>query len=55
MKYLLILNKFELSKERLENKIRTKLNDAKFYEDNGFMLESYKDINEILYFVVILN
>ncbi len=50
MKYLLILNKFELNKEILKNKIKARLNDAKFYEDNGLILETNKNANEILYF-----
>ena len=50
MKYLLILNKFELNKEILKNKIKARLNDAKFYEDNGLILETNKNVNEILYF-----
>ena len=49
MKYLLILNKFELKKDILKNKIKAKLKDANFYEDNGLILETDKDINEILY------
>ena len=50
MKYLLILNKFELSKERLKDKIKAELNDSKFYEDNGLILETQQDINKILFF-----
>lgn len=50
MKYLLTLNKFELNKEVLKNKIKARLNDAKFYEDNGLILETNKNANEILYF-----
>jgi tRNA(Leu) C34 or U34 (ribose-2'-O)-methylase TrmL len=50
MKYLLILNKFELSKEVLKNKVKNKLNDSKFYEDNGLILETNQNINEIIYF-----
>lgn len=49
MKYLLILNKFELSKDVLKNKIKAKLKDANFREDNGLILETNKDINETLY------
>ena len=49
MKYLLILNKFELSKDVLKNKIKTNLEDANFHEDNGLILETNKDINETLY------
>ena len=50
MKYLLILNKFELSKERLKDKIKAELNDSKFYEDNGLILGTQQDINKILFF-----
>jgi len=50
MRYLLILNKFELNNEVLKNKIKARLNDARFYEDNGLILETSKDIKEILYF-----
>jgi tRNA(Leu) C34 or U34 (ribose-2'-O)-methylase TrmL len=50
MKYLLILNKFELSIENLKEKIINKLNDAKFYNDNGLILETSNNINDILYF-----
>ncbi|AJF63075.1 MAG: hypothetical protein QT11_C0001G0949 [archaeon GW2011_AR20] len=50
MKHLLVLHKFELNREILKNKIKERLNDAKFYEDNGLILETSKDIDEILYF-----
>jgi tRNA G18 (ribose-2'-O)-methylase SpoU len=50
MKYLLILNKFELDKNILKNKIKSRLNDSKFYEDNGLILETEQDIKNILYF-----
>ena len=50
MKHLLVLHKFELNREILKNKINERLNDAKFYEDNGLILETSKDIDEILYF-----
>ena len=49
MKYLLILNKFELNKEKLKDKIRSKI-QAKFYEDNGLILETSQNIDEVLYF-----
>ena len=49
MKYLLILNKFELNKDILKNKIKTKLKNANFYEDNGLIIETNQNINEILY------
>src|SRR3989344_5145229 len=49
MKYLLILNKFELNKEKLKDKIRSKI-QAKFYEDNGLILETSHNIDEVLYF-----
>lgn len=48
MKYLLVLNKFELSKERLKEKIKSKI-QADFYEDNGLILETNQGINDILY------
>ncbi len=50
MKYLLILNKFEISKEILKNEIKNILNDANVYEDNGLILETNQDINAVLYF-----
>ena len=50
MKYLIILNKFELSKERFKEKVKNEFQDAKFQEDNGLILETQGDINEILYF-----
>jgi len=50
MKYLLVLHKFELNREILKNKIKAKLNDSEFYEDYGLILETSKDIDEILYF-----
>ena len=50
MKYLLILNKFELSKEVLKDKIKTKLKDSNFYEDQGLILETTQNIKEIIYF-----
>ncbi len=50
MNYLLILNKFEISKEKLKEKIKLKLKDADFYEDNGLILETNQDINTVLHF-----
>ena len=50
MKYLLMLNKFDLSKEILKEKIKSKLNDARFQEESGLILETNQDVNEILYF-----
>jgi len=49
MKYLLILNKFELNKEVLKNKVKTILKDANFYDDQGLILETNKDVKGILY------
>ena len=49
MKHLLTLNKFELNKERLKEKIKEILNDAEFNEDNGIILETNQNINKILY------
>lgn len=49
MKYLLVLNKFDLSKDMLKNKIKSKLMDSKFYEDDGLILETNEDINKILF------
>ncbi len=49
MKYLLILNKFELDEEILKNKIK-KVIQAEFYENNGLILETKEDIEKILYF-----
>ncbi|MEK6932943.1 MAG: hypothetical protein AABW56_04085 [Nanoarchaeota archaeon] len=48
MKYLLILNKFELDINNLKNKIKSKIK-CDFYEDNGLILETNGDINKILY------
>ncbi|MFA5176005.1 MAG: hypothetical protein WC413_01970 [Candidatus Nanoarchaeia archaeon] len=50
MKYLLILNKFELSVAKLKTKIKDSLKDSKFSEDNGLILETNEDIKKILYF-----
>jgi len=50
MKYLLILNKFELSKERLKEKIKNRLKDSRFYEDNGLIIETNNNIDEISHF-----
>jgi len=49
MKYLLVLNKFELDVNKLKDKIKSKI-QASFYENNGLILETNDNINEILYF-----
>ena len=49
MRYLLILNKFELDVNSLKNKIKSKIK-ADFSQDEGLILETNNNINEILYF-----